>query len=475
MMNDITRRHLLGFGSLAIGAGWTAPVFGASAVVLRPEDFGAVGDGITNDSRAFAELSEHVNGLGGGKIILRETTYLVGGHSPLTRATERWAFPPAKVMEFRGLHRPLIIRGNGARLKAQTGLRFGTFDRQSGEPVERRMPNFKGGELASPYHAMILVRDCRGPVEITDLELDGNLPQLRIGGQYGDRGWQIPGTGLFLRNNRASEIIRNVFSHHHPQDGVMIDGDDERSVRSRFERLVSEYNGRQGLSIIGGRGYDFVNCAFNHSGRSRMFSPPGAGVDIEAEGGKTNRDFTFTDCEFSNNRGVGMVADSGDSEQVTFKRCTFIGTTTWSVWPKKPFFSFFDSTFVGAIVATYGHELASRATQFHRCSFLDDPALAPGGKVYLGGKSPGTIADLYIGLSVLFDRCEFKLTHNGLLPWSVKAHYRDCNMYQQAESTSYPRGAYLGHNIIDAKAVLDGSDIRGVVVLNGKRIQDRKL
>lgn len=472
---DITRRHLLGFGSLVVASGWTEPLLGDSAGVLRPEDFGAVGDGVTNDSHAFAALADYVNSLGGGEILLRKATYVVGGHSPRTSGRDSWAYPPRKIMEFQGLHRPLVIRGNGARLKCQSGLRFGTFHPESGNSVERPMPNFKRGELASPYRAMIHVRDCSGSVEIGDLELDGNLPELLIGGQYGDRGWQVPGTGLFLRNNGGSETIRNVYSHHHAQDGCMIDGDDQRSVRSRFERLVSEYNGRQGLSIIGGRGYDFVNCAFNHSGRSKIVSSPGAGVDIEAEGGKTNRDFTFTECEFSNNTGVGMVADSGDSEQVTFERCAFIGTTAWSAWPKKPLFRFLNSTFVGAIVSAYNDELASRACQFHGCDFLDEPRLAPGGKVYLGGREVGTIADLYKGQNVLFDSCEFKLTHNGLLPWSVNALYRDCVMNQRSSENSFPRGTYLGHNIINGEVGLYGSKISGTLILNGEKITNRSF
>ena len=47
-----------------------------------------------------------------------------------------------------------------------------------------------------------------------------------------------------------------------------------------------EYNSRQGLSWVGGNQLYVKNCKFDHTGKSQdLASPPGAGVDIEAEGG----------------------------------------------------------------------------------------------------------------------------------------------------------------------------------------------
>ena len=86
---------------------------------------------------------------------------------------------------------------------------------------------YLGPGLATPYRYMLRIADCTGPVEVADLELDGNVGGLRIGGQYGDTGWQIPATGLALLNNRGAELVRNVHTHHHGQDGVLIDGVDQ--------------------------------------------------------------------------------------------------------------------------------------------------------------------------------------------------------------------------------------------------------
>jgi hypothetical protein len=250
----------------------------------------------------------------------------------------------------------------------------------------------------------------------------------------------------------------------------MIDGDDKRRARSRFENVVCEYNGRQGVSIVGGRGYDFAGCKFNHTGRSAVVSAPAAGVDIEAEGEKTNRDLTFTDCEFSNNAGCGLVADSGDSEGAVFTRCKFIGSTNWSAWPNKPGFVFRASTFVGTIVHPWADADPRRAARFDDCRFLDDPRLSPNGKVYLAGEKNHAVIDMADSTNVQFNRCSFLLTHDGLLPWSWRALYTDCVMRQAAKIESHPKGKYFGRNTIDGYVELYGTIVVGSLTQNGVEI-----
>jgi hypothetical protein len=43
-----------------------------------------------------------------------------------------------------------------------------------------------GGEVAAPYRAMIRLQVDIGSIEVTDLELHGDLEQLRIGSFRGD-------------------------------------------------------------------------------------------------------------------------------------------------------------------------------------------------------------------------------------------------------------------------------------------------
>lgn len=430
---------------------------------FRPEDFGARGDGVTNDTAAFARLAAAVNAAGGGVVSLRTTTYIVGQQAPSRRGDAFYSFAPAPILEFLNCSRAITLRGNGARLRCAPDLRYGTFDAHSGNATRNKLP-FTGTQVATPYSSMIKVQDCSGGVEISDLELDGNLPALSIGGEYGDTGRQIAAYGIALYGNRGREIIRNVYTHHHALDGLLIDGvDSATGVERRITNVRSEYNGRQGCSIVGGHGYAFEGCSFNHTGKSTIGSSPCAGVDVEAEGGKRVRKLTFIDCEFANNTGCGMVADSGDSAEARFERCRFVGTTNWAVWPRKPRFRFFNCRFVGAICNTFGSTDPAEAAQFHDCEFRDDPRLSPTGTVY----ASGTIADLSSHANVLFNRCRFLLTHSAVLPWSLSVIYSDCTMEQVSRQQAYPRGQFRGRNTIRGNVDWNGSTVVGDLIVNG--------
>lgn len=483
-MSTIRNSRLFTRRALLIGAAATAPVgllasrwvaAAEAAGALTPEMFGAKGDGVTNDSAALARLAAAVNAAGGGLISFAAgKTYIVGSQSLSDNPRSRFAFEPHDLLHLRGCTKPLTIRGNGARLKSAPGLRYGTFDR-SGRRTDNPMPFTGRGEAASPYRHMIRIEQCSGPIEISDLELDGNLASLTIGGRYGDKGRQLPGSGLGLIDNSGSETVRNIYTHHHPLDGLYIDGVTEpvRGITRQITGVRSEYNGRQGCSIVGGGGYEFSDCKFNHTGKAGLFSPPGAGVDIEAEGRKTNRDFRFVNCEFVNNTAMGMAAASGDSEGAVFEGCLFVGTTGAAVLPRKPRFRFHDCTIVGRVSQAFPDPDPARAAQFHSTYFTDDPRRSPTGEVHVLRKVK-SIAHLAGGdRNVLFSKCRFDLVDELLLPATRQAIYADCRMSQASPQLAHPRGTYLGTSSIVGNVNLKGSRVLGTVLVNGVPFQGR--
>jgi hypothetical protein len=471
--HSFTRRSVVASALLApfvIGARCSA----APITVFRPEEFGAKGDGRTNDTLAFIALSKAVQAAGGGIVELaRRRVYLVGMQKPAA-AEGGPAYQPADILMFHGLAGALRIEGQGAVLRAAPGLRYGAFEPQSGLVARRKMPNVDHRTIASPYVAMIRIEDCRGPVSVNGIELDGAIDRAVIGGEYGDTGRQVPMTGVHLRDNRGEETLSDIYSHHHGCDGVIIDGYSGQSDGARIlSRMRCEYNGRQGCSIVGGHGYVFTDCRFAHTGKAAIASSPGAGMDIEAEGGKTISGLRFRNCSFVDNTGCGMVADSGPSRDVRFDDCDFVGTTNWSVWPSKPGFAFSRCKFVGSAVRPWGSENAGEATRFIDCQFTDRSPSASG-RVYLSSDTGGPILDAggsqSGGKNVLLQRCLVECAGKGLLPWSVAVTYQDCTMRQASSRPSYPRGTFRGTNRIVGNAFLDGSKFEGPTYLNGKRL-----
>ena len=461
-MTAVDRRSLIGGAAAAALLPRRLTAQAATGDVFTPEAFGAKGDGATNDTLAFRRLARAVEAHGGGTIVLRPRTYLIGMQEG---AFGPYAFLPIAGLQLSGCHRPVTIRGNGARLKCPAGLRYGTFDPHTGQRFDHPMPFTEPGYTATPYDYMVAVRECSGPVTITGLELDGSVETLMIGGTWGDTGWQIAAVGLFLADNSGGETVIDVHAHHHAQDGMMLRGTTRApgEPRRTFARVRCEFNGRQGCSLIGGSGYDFSDCRFAETATGNVQSAPAAGFDIEQEGAPI-RDIRFRRCEFSGNGGVGMVADSGDTADVRFDACRFVGTANWAAWPRKPLFRFTRCAFVGPIVNCWVDADPARATQFVGCTFTDT-AVRP-----RTGKPPdkGPIANLNEGRNVLFRDCRFTVTHGWSLPWSVHAIYENCTMRQVGGTPGYPRGTYRGTTTIVGPVDLYSSSISGKVTVNGE-------
>ena len=333
------------------------------------------------------------------------------------------------------------------------------------------MPFYDAAEIATPYRAAIWLQDNHGGHEISGFEIDGRIGDAVIGGPWGDTGWQINHCGIWLYNNRGEQIVRDVYAHHHGQDGMQmfteVRTEADNSGPMRVTNFRGEYNGRQGISLTGGSDISLVRCQLNHTGKNGVItSNPGAGLDIEAELSLI-RNVTISECEFIGNYGQGLTADTGDSEGVSVSDSRFVGSTNYAVWPNKPRIRFDRCEFVGGVVRCFEDPSGTaRATQFHDCLFLDDPARTPTGEVYgsridLGGSGGGT----------LFNRCTFRYTHAMQLPYSPETvRYHDCTMSQRSPERAYPAGIYSGTNRINGNVSLGSSIITGIVLLNGLRV-----
>ena len=95
------------------------------------QDCGARGDGKANDSAAFREAAVRLQKAGGGTLVIPKGTYIVG-----EQTHDAGQYPYYKmglIFEVRSL-KGLLIEGNGATLRLAPGLRYGSFDKDMGEP-----------------------------------------------------------------------------------------------------------------------------------------------------------------------------------------------------------------------------------------------------------------------------------------------------------------------------------------------------
>ncbi len=456
---------------------------GGTSSAFTPEQYGAVGNGTTNDTVAFQNLAAAVNAAGGGLVEYKSgATYALGIQSPAGVGLDY-----ALLGAFNGCTKPLILRGNGATIKYANGLKYGRFKDDLVTPalntqiavvsithvgttatvtmaaahnqtagthvaISGAVPNeyntggtpmtvlstttFSYTMASTPasnatvagaalfglrvipvdyFEGLLTVKACTGPVHVSDLVLDGNVPNLIIGGQdhaAGDSGFQIPGDGLFAKDNTGGEIWENILVKNAPRDGVILSCAPSPGATAGVARIPHVFRdclatncGRLGLSITGGRGYVFERCRGLYSGTGPTGSAPASGMDIEAESAPI-RDVTLLDCEFYGNTNNGLVMDSGNNGEIIFKRCSFIGTGTWAAWLSKQFYAE-DCLFVGANNIAYDNADITKAAKFLRCRFTDSILHSPTG--FLGTVQPilngggGTV-----GNNNIYEKCSIE-------------------------------------------------------------------
>lgn len=349
-------------------------LFGQAIITRDIKSFGAKGDGKTNDHEAFQKAADFFNKRGGnGKLLISKGTYIVGKQIFNQNTSTKPVYEGYDVLSFKDIKNLTIQGRKGAVIKYMDSLRYGAFDPKTGKPYLHGNNYFVKEPYIASVGSAILLQNVTN-ILIKGLECDGNNNGLITGGTYGDVGIQLPHIGIYAINTTGL-TLDNVYLHHFGLDGALIankTGDSEKPDKIVLKACRFEYNSRQGLSWTGGNDLTAIDCQFNHTGRGKFSSAPGAGVDIEAEVGMI-RNGKFVRCEFVDNKGCGLVADSGPSSNCTFTDCTFWGVTNWALWINKPAFTVTNSKIYGSFVHGYDAKTDSEATVFQTCVFEDKP------------------------------------------------------------------------------------------------------
>ena len=354
---------------------------------LRPEWWGAAGDGAANDTEAFQHLGRSISAMKRGNVRLRDdrAIYVVGRQSFPRTGTAGGSFIEQSILRIEGTEGPVEIDGRGATLRAATGLRFGSFDPVSGNRTGAVAPGDPQADekRADAYWGMIQLRSNHAPVEIRDLELDGNMDGLVLGGEWGGpgEGWQVAAYGIWaLETERLT--IRDVHTFGHATDGIHIeDPTPARCHPAPCYRLIdvtSERNGRNGLTFAGGYGLRIEGSSFSHNGMGRISSNPRAGIDIEPH--SLARDIVIGEgTRIEDNLGIGLVADTGDTSGITIEKTFIRAGRSHALWVAKPDFTCAESHIVGAVIHPFSGRPARGPLAYRGCLIEDTDAVGPTG------------------------------------------------------------------------------------------------
>lgn len=447
-------------------------VFNLEDPTLHVQQFGAVGDGVTNDTLAFQLAAAAVTALDGARLVFGPGEYIVGLQTLTGALGQGNSYTYEEIITIENCTRPVSLIGYGAKLKAADGLRFGTFDPVTGLPTTIPSPYVDSDYRADAYFGMLHLNYNKN-VNIEGFELDGNILNLELGGVWGTSGsYQCRANGIRVFNNEICRIS-NVYSHHHGLDGIIVgyDGSDEFSPTfpTTIENCSCPYNGRDALSIVGGKGVTVINGNFSHTGKDVpvgwVGSDPGSGCDIEAENASI-RNIKFINCEFINNERTGIVAGSGDSADIVFENCLFWGTTGTPIWADKPNMTFRGCRIYGTVFKGFPGTSRFDGLKFYGCHF-EDKIYTPTGTVYLPGDQLVTMADFNFGLfqdctfvanecgfgfivgavgkQWVARNCNFLLKYDGFADNSFASNFQHClfeNCYFDEDMASPPATAY---------------------------------
>ena len=375
--------------------GWVRQV---SHAYLNVMNFGAKGDGVTNDYPAFKAVSDYVKNtnLKGHTIHLPtpDDCYVVSGQT--FEAGKGFTCNPILDISFAtSQDKFILLQSDNVKIKQMSGQYFGAFNKNTKEKLNTTTPIYMGwGDNYNTVKDVATTADLKFILHFENIksliingkiDLDGNRDGMNIGGVWGDTGWQLFAYGIRIAWVKQFDIA-NINSHHHCCDGVYIAGYNDSAnpdkpltdVKGVARNLNSQYNSRQGMSLTGGQNISFYDCTFDNTALPEFTvrSMPMSCVDIEAEINPI-RNINFYNCYFGRAGSQSMVADAGDEKNVKFYNCKFINDIGSTVWANKPQFKFYDCYINGFIEKNYATEIDSERTVYQDCTFTDDPAINP--------------------------------------------------------------------------------------------------
>ncbi len=381
-----------------------------SYVTKSIKDFGAKGDGRTDDHEAFVKACAFFNNRKGhGKLVIPKGIYIVGKQrfTGNDAGKKNISYTGNYVLDLHNCTGLSIEGKPGAVLKHHDSLRIGTFSPVTGEPFKKKIADIQVNPEYYLYQSnagSILFMDRCSNIKITGLKLNGNIAAFKFGGNWGigRNAFEMNHYGMHI-NDSHDITISNCSIENFACDGIYIAnlGQELKTYKINIDHCKVNYCGRNGLSWIGGEDIRVSNSEFSNSGQGLVHESPAAGISIEVENSSFCRKGYFYNCIALNNIGSGFTSGSKSlSSDVLFKKCTAASPAYYTVFVDAAAHRFEECTFYGTVLVWYKTSIENDGVKFKRCLFEEN---YKGKKMYDGNYQLGLEAT-----SVQLDSCVFK-------------------------------------------------------------------
>ena len=391
------------------------------------KDFGAKGNGITDDQDAFVKASAFFNNRKGhGKLIIPKGIYIVGRQKFTGNDVDKKkiVYDGEYALDLRNCT-DIIIEGKpGAVLKHRDSLRVGAFSPVTGEAFKHQLKEIQGNAEYARYASnagnVIFLSGCNG-ISISGLEINGNASAFRLGGHWGigRNPYELVHYGIYIVDSHDISM-KGCSIENFVTDGIYIAnvGQDVKTFNITIDKCKVNYCGRNGLSWLGGENIKVSNSVFSNSGQNVIQESPSAGIDIEVENYSFCRNGYFYNCTMENNVGSAITSGSKTlSSNVLFKKCTAASPSYYSIFIDAASHVFEDCKIYGSILVWYRGTSAKDGTTFRRCIFDEN---------YLGKKMQDVGYQLGAeATAVQVDSCTFKAYTTS--SYYLACHTKDCS------------------------------------------------
>jgi len=287
----------------ALGGPCNAATQGPTSVL----QFGAKGDGVTDNYDALRAAAAYICTVPGGTLVFPPGTYLINQYRIIGGPNQT----TVKNIRYTGCN-GVTISGPGAIIDVK-----GDF---------RRAADVVSGSTAVSYENGVIPFEMYNSTgfRITGFELNGNVDKMTRDPNVVE-GYNA---GIATTNCR-NYTIDHVNVHHFHTDGLSLGVNTlVADQNATLDSVTSVNNARQGLSLVQVRGSTITNSIFSNNGRtggSYGYHMPAAGVDVEPVRGVPNVDVStgllnLSGCTFAQNIGLQLVSgwpDKVDSLTVT--------------------------------------------------------------------------------------------------------------------------------------------------------------